>query len=688
MMSTAEIWVAQGTYYPDEGVEQTNDDRFATFVMQNNLQIYGGFDGTETMLSERDSKNNVTILSGDIDQNDNSGGDNSGNSVHVITNRNNSLNITSVLSGFTITAGNADAAGNLNASGGGVLNANSSPVITDCLFEANEASFGGAVFNTNSLAVFTLCQFISNTGTDQGGAISNNGSNTIISNCIFYDNTSNAGCVFNGSADPKITNCTFSENTSTAIFNPGSSPIIANCILWGNSGEIVNGGTATVTNSIIHGGFTGTGNKDQDPLFVDATNGNFRLKTCSPAINMGDNNAANSSGVIVNEDLDGNPRVFNTTIDMGAYEFQSAASEMLSTANQLITLPQTNVTDYQIDCDNIIATVEQTGANPIDGDVAAFVFIDAVVKQFNGIPYVRRHYEINPTADASTATGTVTLYFTQSEFDGFNAAPSSVLDLPTSPTDNFGKANLRVSKFSGNSINNSGEPNDYDSSTILINPDDNDIVWNADLMRWEVTFETVGFSGFFIQTEDAPLPVELLSFEASTVEQQILLTWATASELNNAGFEVQRSVDPLLKNWEVIGFVKGAGTTLEHVDYKFYDEQPLSALNYYRLKQMDISDNQSGTDSKYDYSDIRVVDFQSTDDEVIISPNPTSGILQLELTATHLFERISVYNSAGQQVTQLPIQSELLLSHLPNGWYWIQLQGEQTAPITKRVLKQ
>ena len=65
-----EIWVAEGTYYPDEGASVTADDRDASFVLVNGLEIYGGFDGTESARTSRNPATNVTILSGDIKQDD------------------------------------------------------------------------------------------------------------------------------------------------------------------------------------------------------------------------------------------------------------------------------------------------------------------------------------------------------------------------------------------------------------------------------------------------------------------------------------------------------------------------------------------------------------------------------------------------------------------------------------------
>ena len=63
-----DIWVAQGTYYPDEGAGITPDDRAATFRLKSHVAIYGGFVGTETSLDQRDWEAHPSVLSGDIDQ--------------------------------------------------------------------------------------------------------------------------------------------------------------------------------------------------------------------------------------------------------------------------------------------------------------------------------------------------------------------------------------------------------------------------------------------------------------------------------------------------------------------------------------------------------------------------------------------------------------------------------------------
>jgi len=289
------IWVAAGTYKPTTGT-----NRYISFVMKNDLAIYGGFAGTETSLSERDWTANLTSLSGDIGTQN----DNIDNSYHVVSNYNNDLNSSAILDGFTISGGNADEGYLQNSYGGGMLNVFSSPLVRNCRFMDNAAINGGGIYNDNSEPEIINCLFTGNSA-NYGGGMSNN---------------------YSGS--PLITNCTFTGNSALqggAIVNSYSSstPLITNCIIWGNSSGIENifGANPTVTYSIIQDGYPGTGNLDVDPLFISTSD--LRLQPCSPAINAGDN-ASVTSGITT--DLDGNPRFYNSGIvDMGAYEYQGNA---------------------------------------------------------------------------------------------------------------------------------------------------------------------------------------------------------------------------------------------------------------------------------------------------------------------------------------------------------------------------
>jgi len=118
------------------------------------------------------------------------------------------------------------------------------------------------------------------------------------------------------------------------------------------------------------------------------------------------------------------------------------------------------------------------------------------------------------------------------------------------------------------------------------------------------------FSDFAVAKHDAfPLPIELLYFTAEKLDESILLKWATASEINNDYFTIERSSD--LKNGIEIAKISGAGDSRTICNYYFEDNQPLRGINYYRLKQTDF-------DGSYDYSKWVAVDN-----------NMSSGVLKI-----------------------------------------------------------
>lgn len=151
------------------------------------------------------------------------------------------------------------------------------------------------------------------------------------------------------------------------------------------------------------------------------------------------------------------------------------------------------------------------------------------------------------------------------------------------------------------------------------------------------------------------LPVELLSFRATGQEDQTRLDWSTATELNNAGFKVERLA--ATGDWEMLGFVEGVGTTNDLTDYVFYDENPKEGINYYRLKQIDF-------DGKYEYSNIVSVLFERSGTVYNMYPNPASNdrvfleIPETNTTVTLLDNhgRIILENLFDQGVNELPLK--------------------------------
>ncbi len=140
-----------------------------------------------------------------------------------------------------------------------------------------------------------------------------------------------------------------------------------------------------------------------------------------------------------------------------------------------------------------------------------------------------------------------------------------------------------------------------------------------------------------------PLPVEWVSFTAKTQRDEVELMWQTASEENNAGFEIQRTSDA--RNWETIGSVEGRGTTSELQTYYFTDARPLSGYNYYRLKQTDY-------DGKFDFSEIQTVLMDNQNKKMLeIFPNPNNGTFKLSLHNPDAKKaRIKLFDSTGNLI--------------------------------------
>jgi hypothetical protein len=102
---------------------------------------------------------------------------------------------------------------------------------------------------------------------------------------------------------------------------------------------------------------------------------------------------------------------------------------------------------------------------------------------------------------------------------------------------------------------------------------------------------------YTITVEDGVLPVELISFTANVVNNTVELNWQTATEVNNYGFNVERSWTSSAPLWEKIGFVQGYGNSNSPKSYSFEDINPQYGKLQYRLKQIDF-------DGKFEYSDV------------------------------------------------------------------------------------
>ncbi len=200
-----EVWIAAGTYYPDEGVSVTSGDRYASFILRNGVTLAGGFTGAETSLEERDVASNETILSGAI------GADPADYSLHVLRAEGDAT-----LDGLTVSDGNANLDHEVHGKGGGIYAQFLTVKLTSCTLRNNFAHLegGGVCGDISAEDCSFLYNSTGNSGNSTGGAVSG----SIQADwCIFDSNSSELGGAVSNleGGIAKLDDCLFSNNTAT-----------------------------------------------------------------------------------------------------------------------------------------------------------------------------------------------------------------------------------------------------------------------------------------------------------------------------------------------------------------------------------------------------------------------------------------------------------------------------------------
>jgi hypothetical protein len=192
------------------------------------------------------------------------------------------------------------------------------------------------------------------------------------------------------------------------------------------------------------------------------------------------------------------------------------------------------------------------------------------------------------------------------------------------------------------------------------------------------------------------IPVELISFSGDVRGNVVLLVWSTSSELNNQGFEIQRSNNQ--RDFSTIGFIQGSGTTTEKQTYQFADGELSAGKYFYRLKQIDFN----GT---CEYSKIIAVDLTSSLYKFSLQqnyPNPFNPNTIIEFTVSSALVHgnstlktiVKIYDVLGNEVRTLFDESaepgnhkvEFDASGLPSGIYFYQLRAGSFIETKKMTL--
>ncbi|WP_196892902.1 HYR domain-containing protein [Aureivirga marina] len=366
-LTCVQVWIAGGTYYPTQMIDIT-DERSRSIIVADNVEIYGGFAGTETAISQRNIQLNETIISADFDETPTDDTDNSYHALYIL----NATGNTTIIDGITIQDGRGKTTSTPFHQGGGIYIKNSVVDLRNMTVKNCKAQYGGGIYTINSIVsienstinnnyanvagggiyndengILTYMNIIihNNQSDYYGGGLYNDNCSIVMTNALVYENTTNfvGGGIRNQKTTMTINNGTIVKNVSTNNFGGGignnetTNLYLNNCIVYFNeaAGDALRSiynkppSNTYVKNSSIDGGLPNInvgvnygGNLHEDPVFVDIDNDNYRLEECSPLLNVG----LNSENTLV-KDLAGNPRIFNSgIIDMGAYEYQGEPS--------------------------------------------------------------------------------------------------------------------------------------------------------------------------------------------------------------------------------------------------------------------------------------------------------------------------------------------------------------------------
>lgn len=178
------------------------------------------------------------------------------------------------------------------------------------------------------------------------------------------------------------------------------------------------------------------------------------------------------------------------------------------------------------------------------------------------------------------------------------------------------------------------------------------------------------------------LPVELIDFRSIKLKTSIKLIWATASETDNKGFEVQQSYDGV--DWQVLEFVEGHGTSFEQHEYEYKVERLKAGANYFRLKQIDFDD-------AFKFSNVVGEVWTNNRSELLVLPNPVVDELRVFVPFgfnedQSKYEIISITGQIVKSGTVADKSSmKIEISELPSGTYFFRISNKIATKDTKFI---
>ena len=718
------LWIKQGIYTP------SISDRSESFTFPvENINVYGGFDGSETELDERDWKNDQTILSGDLNGNDNTNlslaeSSRNDNSYSVI-NLTDASNIT--LDGLVVSDGHANLDNSTvsNYRGAAIYADNSNNITMRNLIVENNVSIAeGAVrfFNgieNNSTFTVESCIFRNNLSTYSSSLtfitseVSFNNpvnQNVNIYNSLFYNNTASdlvgsTRASFSGSSigiftnnlstqNVSIVNNTFTENKDfgTGSADPKATIVLRRYGIWSapnDNGDLF----AEVYNNIFTNNYDALNNvaaqdiclmnfpnrflnelsvknnrMDNDayltslaivpdisnnlqnsPNFVNSTSDIFRLQTGSPLIDAGDNSYLPAS---ISEDLDGNNRIVNSLIDLGAYEHDPSLDYNSPTAI----------------AQDIITQLDANGNATI-----ALADID------------------NGSTDDQTSTADLILSLDQTTFDCSNIGQNTVM--------------LTVEDEAGNIA----------TDTAIVTVED---ITAPNAITQDITVQLDANGQVNIQASDIDngstdncninsLSLDITNFDCSSVGQNTVTLTLEDDEGNTttetAIVTVEDNIDPSLSTQDItVDLAGNSAVTITPADIldSVSDNCTLTADLNLTLDQdtfnsigtftvtITATDNSGNTTSEtadVTVDDTMSINAQTLQDQVKIYPNPAISDVTIETNNVEI-KRVDVFDLKGKKVLTSE-QRTFTVNKLMSGMYILKIYSETSrSVIIKRLL--
>lgn len=183
------------------------------------------------------------------------------------------------------------------------------------------------------------------------------------------------------------------------------------------------------------------------------------------------------------------------------------------------------------------------------------------------------------------------------------------------------------------------------------------------------------------------LPIDLIYFDGYGQDEDNVLVWSTASEINNDFYEIEQSQDAV--NWKSVGKVNAEGNTINSRDYSLIDEVPFAPITYYRLKQVDFN-------GQYKYSDIiSITHDKNLESTYSIFPNPTNDVIRIK--NNHLISKntyVEIHNAIGEKVFTRELNPEVFIHSIPvkellnQGIYFVSIYENTKKIVTQKLIIQ